>query len=165
MRRNSGRIRKRPFRILGRTLLHGRNTHPASQCTCTCSLHFNNQLISLQEFILASLAANKIDHGSSTARSDLPTPQELPFELNEPTKQYITQAEKNFDELVGKHELLVRIHAYFLTCFFLIGYDAFRYCTMKGTAKTSSRNSKPPQTHGCNSVNNSHSTNSTTVLV
>ncbi|KAF8514213.1 acyltransferase ChoActase/COT/CPT [Hysterangium stoloniferum] len=60
----------------------------------------------LNEFLLSSLAHNKVDHGSNVVRS-LPAPKELAFELNDTVKQYIVQAEKNFDELVDKHELLV----------------------------------------------------------
>ncbi|GJJ15582.1 hypothetical protein Clacol_009860 [Clathrus columnatus] len=57
------------------------------------------------EFMLAFLKSNKIDHGTSLRQ--LPPPRELKFELDSTVKQYISQAEKDFDELVNKHELLL----------------------------------------------------------
>lgn len=64
----------------------------------------------LNEFILAALAAGKIDLGPArTAETgrDLEPPRELTFTLDAATKKYIADAEKNFDELVGSHELEV----------------------------------------------------------
>lgn len=59
----------------------------------------------LNEFILASVARNTTDHKTSVRH--LPTPKALRFELNSAVEQHISQAERNFDELVGKHNLLV----------------------------------------------------------
>jgi carnitine O-acetyltransferase len=59
-----------------------------------------------QQFMLASLASGRIDHGSDAVRP-LPAPKELKFELNGTSKGHIVQAERDFDDLVGKHELLV----------------------------------------------------------
>ncbi|KAG9035876.1 Carnitine O-acetyltransferase mitochondrial [Tulasnella sp. JGI-2019a] len=61
----------------------------------------------MTEFMLSSLRFNKIDHGSDSVREGLAAPKELKFELNGPVKQYIADAEKHFDELVGAHELEV----------------------------------------------------------
>ncbi|KZT11861.1 acyltransferase ChoActase/COT/CPT [Laetiporus sulphureus 93-53] len=64
----------------------------------------------LNEFILASLAAGKIDLGpdrtAETGR-DLEAPAELSFVVNAKARQYVQQAESAFDELVGKHNLHV----------------------------------------------------------
>jgi carnitine O-acetyltransferase len=60
----------------------------------------------LNEFMLASLAHNKVDHGSTAVR-DLPQPEELRFELDATSKTYISEAEKHFDELMAKHDLSV----------------------------------------------------------
>lgn len=62
----------------------------------------------LNEFMLASLAAGRVEFGSPDVRSEgLLEPKELQFEVDTKTKAYIKDAEKNFDDLVGKHELLV----------------------------------------------------------
>lgn len=58
--------------------------------------------------MLASLAANKIDHGSDNVRSELVEPQELKFQLDATSKKYIAEAEQHFDELVGQHDMHVR---------------------------------------------------------
>lgn len=59
--------------------------------------------------MLASLAAGKIDFGAPEVRSEgLTAPKELKFELDGSAKTFIKQAEKNFDELIGKHELVVQ---------------------------------------------------------
>ncbi|KAH8114647.1 acyltransferase ChoActase/COT/CPT [Phellopilus nigrolimitatus] len=62
----------------------------------------------LNEYMLASLATGKVDFGTTDVRTEgLEEPKEITFELDERSKRYIKEAEKNFDELVGKHELLV----------------------------------------------------------
>lgn len=61
--------------------------------------------------MLASLAGNAIVHGTSLRQ--LSSPKELRFELNPSVKQYVSQAEKNFDDLVSKHELLVGVTFHF----------------------------------------------------
>ncbi|OBZ71340.1 Carnitine O-acetyltransferase, mitochondrial [Grifola frondosa] len=61
----------------------------------------------LNEFMLASLAAGKVDLGPArTAETgrDLEAPKELPFVLDAKSHTYIKQAEKSFDELVAKHD-------------------------------------------------------------
>ncbi|THH11655.1 hypothetical protein EW145_g503 [Phellinidium pouzarii] len=60
----------------------------------------------LNEFMLASLAAGKVDFGAPVIRAEgLEEPKEISFELDETAKTYIAKAEENFDGLIGKHEL------------------------------------------------------------
>ena len=69
----------------------------------------------MNEFILASLANGKVDLGptlSPSASSDLPAPTELVFNTDSKVYTLIQQAEKNFDELVSKHDLQVRFLAH-----------------------------------------------------
>jgi carnitine O-acetyltransferase len=64
----------------------------------------------LNEFMLASLAANKIDLGaprSSDTRQGLAEPVELKFVLDENVKGHIERAEKAFDDLVSEHDMHV----------------------------------------------------------
>jgi carnitine O-acetyltransferase len=64
----------------------------------------------LNEFILASLAHNKVDLGaprSSSTGANIPRPTELKFELNATCKKYIDEACQHFDELVGQHDMEV----------------------------------------------------------
>ncbi|KAI0320157.1 acyltransferase ChoActase/COT/CPT [Amylostereum chailletii] len=61
----------------------------------------------LNEFILAALAAKKIDLGPPTPSSSLPKPQEITFKTNATVLEDISTAEKNFDKLVGAHDLEV----------------------------------------------------------
>ncbi|KAI0688956.1 acyltransferase ChoActase/COT/CPT [Earliella scabrosa] len=64
----------------------------------------------LNEFILASLAAGKVDLGpprTADTGADLPAPQELAFALDGATKQHIADAEAHFDALVGQHDMEV----------------------------------------------------------
>jgi len=61
----------------------------------------------LNDFMLGALAAGKIDHGSSQPRSSLPAPVEVKFTVDDKVKTYVKNAEKNFDELIGGHELEV----------------------------------------------------------
>ena len=58
--------------------------------------------------MLASLAHGKVNHGSNVVRV-LSAPKELKFELDDASKGYISKAEADFDALIGKHELLVRL--------------------------------------------------------
>ncbi|KAI6041368.1 acyltransferase ChoActase/COT/CPT [Pisolithus marmoratus] len=64
----------------------------------------------LNEFMLASLAANKVDLGPSRTAStgaDLLQPIELKFELDARCMTYVDEACKHFHELVGKHDMEV----------------------------------------------------------
>ncbi|KIJ54690.1 hypothetical protein M422DRAFT_24596 [Sphaerobolus stellatus SS14] len=59
----------------------------------------------LNEFILASLAHNKIDHGSSTR--SLPAPKPITFNLTPSTTNLISEAKTHFSELTSAHDLEV----------------------------------------------------------
>ncbi|KAF7980471.1 hypothetical protein HWV62_37946 [Athelia sp. TMB] len=64
----------------------------------------------LNEFILASLAANKIDLGPSRTEatgSSLPEPRELEFVVDSKVQQAVESSCQRFDELVGQHHLQV----------------------------------------------------------
>jgi carnitine O-acetyltransferase len=61
----------------------------------------------LNDFVCDVIANNKIDHGSPSVRPDLPTPQQLHFNLTSEILSTISKAEKNFDDLVAKHDLRV----------------------------------------------------------
>jgi len=64
----------------------------------------------MNEFMLASLAANKIDLGPARTAStgaNLADPTELQFELDGRCREYIDNACKHFDTLVGKEEMEV----------------------------------------------------------
>ncbi|KII86664.1 hypothetical protein PLICRDRAFT_114012 [Plicaturopsis crispa FD-325 SS-3] len=64
----------------------------------------------MNEFVLASLAANKVDLGAPRTAStgaSLPPPTELPFVLDAKSTAYIRAAEERFDALVGAHDLHV----------------------------------------------------------
>ncbi|EJC98006.1 acyltransferase ChoActase/COT/CPT [Fomitiporia mediterranea MF3/22] len=61
----------------------------------------------LNEYMLASLAAGKVDRNKSGVRENLTQPKEINFEQDQKSIRYIKSGEKQFDELVGRHELLV----------------------------------------------------------
>ncbi|CEI91232.1 Putative Carnitine O-acetyltransferase [Rhizopus microsporus] len=61
----------------------------------------------LNEFVCDGLARNKIEHGPTDIRSDLPEPQELHFDINSQVSKDIEAAETNFENLIKKHELTV----------------------------------------------------------
>lgn len=89
----------------------------------------------MNEFMLASLAANKIDLGparTESTGSNLAAPTELKFELDARCREYINAACEHFDALVGQHEMQVgyeiRLVCARLTC--------GRFCTMKGMARS-----------------------------
>ncbi|KAF9433454.1 Carnitine O-acetyltransferase mitochondrial [Entomortierella beljakovae] len=62
----------------------------------------------LNDYVCTTLAQNKIDHGSATVSSNLEKPQPLNFALNTAVVKAIDNAQKNFDELIGKHGLYVQ---------------------------------------------------------
>jgi carnitine O-acetyltransferase len=67
----------------------------------------------LNEFILATVALNKVDLGAPrTAETgkDLPEPVELKFEISEDLKSVVQASEKRFDDLIGQHDLHVRLY-------------------------------------------------------
>ncbi|KAH9002535.1 acyltransferase ChoActase/COT/CPT [Lactarius hatsudake] len=61
----------------------------------------------LNEFILGSLAANEIELGSPSPSSMLTPPAEIVLTANDAVLADVKEAEKNFDELVGSHDLQV----------------------------------------------------------
>jgi carnitine O-acetyltransferase len=62
----------------------------------------------LNEFILGSLAAKEIDLGSPSPSSSLLTPpSEIVLTANDTVLADVKEAEKNFDKLVGSHDLQV----------------------------------------------------------
>jgi len=64
----------------------------------------------LNEFVLGSLAAKKVDLGAprtSETGKGLAEPTELKFEVNDKIKSHVVEAEKAFDELVGQHDMHV----------------------------------------------------------
>ena len=65
----------------------------------------------MTEFMLASLAAGKLDLGAprtASTASSLPEPSVLRFELDAASEANIKAAEQRFDALVGQHDLHVR---------------------------------------------------------
>ena len=72
----------------------------------------------MNEFILSALAHNKIDLGPAEAdRAKLPQVEELVFEVNGQVNELVKGAEKRFDELVGAHDLHVRVPMPYMLCF------------------------------------------------
>lgn len=64
----------------------------------------------MNEFMLATIAHNKIDLGpvrTSEIGKDLPDPVELKFDVDDKVKTLVKEAEQRFDELVGAHNLEV----------------------------------------------------------
>ena len=61
----------------------------------------------MNEFMLGSLAAKKIDLGHPSPNVNPTPPKEIVLTANDAVLSDIKQAEKNFDELVGAHELRV----------------------------------------------------------
>ena len=64
----------------------------------------------MTEFIIGALTHNKIDLGparTESTGSSLPAPTEITFTIDAKTKANIAQAEKDFDELVGQHDMEV----------------------------------------------------------
>ncbi|KAF9005419.1 acyltransferase ChoActase/COT/CPT [Cyathus striatus] len=62
----------------------------------------------MNEFILASVLREKIDLGPVEAdASKLPQPEELKFTVDSEVEGLVREAETRFDELVGKHDLVV----------------------------------------------------------
>ena len=67
----------------------------------------------MNEFVLASLAAKKIDFGpprTPETGKGLPVPTELKFFVNETISNHVKDAEIAFDNLVGQHDMHVCTH-------------------------------------------------------
>jgi carnitine O-acetyltransferase len=66
----------------------------------------------MNEFALASLAANKVNLGpprTPETGKGLPTPTELRFSVNETVSKHVEDAEIAFNKLVGQHDMHVWI--------------------------------------------------------
>ena len=64
----------------------------------------------MNEFVLASLAAKKIDLGhprTPETGKELPAPSELKFVVNETISKHVEAANTAFDKLVGQHDMHV----------------------------------------------------------
>jgi len=63
----------------------------------------------LNEWLLRSLHAKKVDLGSTTPTSDdkLPKPSQITFKLNGPAQKAVIHAKKQFDEELSKHKISV----------------------------------------------------------
>ncbi|KEI42175.1 uncharacterized protein L969DRAFT_84046 [Mixia osmundae IAM 14324] len=61
----------------------------------------------LNDWLLRSLAAGKIDLGARTAQHDLPAPQQVKISLDTTAKTAIAKAIKDHSELMSKHRLTV----------------------------------------------------------
>jgi len=65
----------------------------------------------MNEFVLASLASNRVDLGparTTSTGSDLPAPEELKFVLNATVRSAVESSCERFNKLVGHHDLHVR---------------------------------------------------------
>ncbi|KAI8362655.1 acyltransferase ChoActase/COT/CPT [Blakeslea trispora] len=72
--------------------------HSCMDGTATCRLN---------EYVCDGLNRNLIQHGSSHVRSDLPTPHELKFHIDDAVIKDVKSAGFQFEELINKHELTV----------------------------------------------------------
>lgn len=83
----------------------------------------------MNEFVLASLAANKADLGAARTSStgfDLPQPTELKFVVDAKVAKTVEDSCQRFDELIGQHDLHVQfIHSFiFGSVFSPVVYDS-----------------------------------------
>ncbi|KAF2764937.1 putative carnitine O-acetyltransferase mitochondrial precursor [Teratosphaeria nubilosa] len=60
----------------------------------------------MNDFVLAAVEADKVDMGASNS-TDMPAPKRLEFQLNDSVKQSITSARRDFEALIGKHNMQV----------------------------------------------------------
>jgi carnitine O-acetyltransferase len=64
----------------------------------------------LNDYANMLIFTNKLDFSNPTIRSDLPEPLPIKFHLNEDVKTEIQRATKDFEDVIGQHEL--RVQAY-----------------------------------------------------
>lgn len=64
----------------------------------------------LNDYVNDVIFNNKIDLSNPSVRSNLPEPQLIKFHLNDTVKAEISRAQKDFDHVIGQHEL--RVQAY-----------------------------------------------------
>ncbi|KAI7869828.1 acyltransferase ChoActase/COT/CPT [Mucor mucedo] len=72
--------------------------HSCMDGTTTCRLN---------EYVCDGLARNLIKHGHNSIRKDIPQPQILTFVTNKEIETAIEVAEKDFEQLIGQHEMTV----------------------------------------------------------
>ncbi|CAO3688641.1 unnamed protein product [Rhizopus stolonifer] len=72
--------------------------HSCMDGTTTCRLN---------EYICDGLNRNLIKHGSEQVRGDIPQPEILPFVVNPKIEENIKTSEKDFEQLINKHEMTV----------------------------------------------------------
>lgn len=69
----------------------------------------------LNEFVLSSLAAGQVELGperTAETGKDLEPPAELTFTLDSKTQQYVEEAQKSFDKLIGQHDMEVGLFSH-----------------------------------------------------
>ena len=64
----------------------------------------------LNDFVNMLIFTNKLDFSNPSIRSDLPEPRPIKFIVNSDVKNEIQQAAKDFEDVIGQHEL--RVQAY-----------------------------------------------------
>jgi hypothetical protein len=112
----------------------------------------------MNEFILASLAADRGSAPTDSIGHGLPEPKELKFVVDTKVQKAVDESCQRFDKLVGKHDLHVCPVLLSTLTFQLIFGPIGRYYTMKVMVKTISRNSKRRPMPGFNWSNSSLST-------
>jgi carnitine O-acetyltransferase len=109
----SDRVRERQVRLPRRAFVHGwwAALLLSARRPCFDIRSSGTPTLRMNEFMLASLAAGKVELGlARVARTgaDLPEPTALPFELDAASKENVSAAEKRFDALVAQHDMQVR---------------------------------------------------------
>jgi carnitine O-acetyltransferase len=64
----------------------------------------------LNDFINDLIFNNKLDFSSTSVRSNLPEPQLVKFEITKDVQAEIDRATKNFNDVIGQHELAVQAY-------------------------------------------------------
>lgn len=108
----------------------------------------------MNEFILASLAHNKIDLGPERTvgtGKDLESPKEIKFVLSSQAEAYIKQSEEAFDNLVGAHDLKVNFPTMTSTATICKLASDYRFSITKVMERSSSRSSRYRPMPGLNS--------------
>ena len=88
--------------------------------------------------MLAYTAAGNLESEATVAaRDDIPEPKEIKLTLDNKTKEFIGEAERHFDDLVGQHDLEVCTQVTFWEDFDAYLSTINRSYTMKVTVKIS----------------------------
>ncbi|OTB15643.1 hypothetical protein K445DRAFT_111732 [Daldinia sp. EC12] len=64
----------------------------------------------LNDYVNDVIFGNKLDFSDPTVRRNLPEPLEIKFDLNEKVEAEIDRAIRDFNEVIGKHELAVQAY-------------------------------------------------------